>query len=252
LSEGGLILSKKIKYKKDPNHFMRPSIIRKINPQKPEPEIIAEAAAVIRQGGVLAFPTRCLYGLGADAFNPEAVERVVKIKQRSQQNPILVLVDSRKQLKSLVTHIPPAADAIMDAFWPGRLTLVFEARNSLPDQAQTGKIGIRLPGHPVAAAIARQVKGPVTGTSANISGQPGCCRAQDLDPAIAGQLGLILDAGTLIGGQDLDPAIAGQLGLILDAGTLIGGIGSTVVDVTSTPPQILREGAVTAKEVLSC
>jgi L-threonylcarbamoyladenylate synthase len=204
LSEGGLILSKKIKYKKDPNHFMRPSIIRKINPQKPEPEIIAEAAAVIRQGGVLAFPTRCLYGLGADAFNPEAVERVVKIKQRSQQNPILVLVDSRKQLKSLVTHIPPAADAIMDAFWPGRLTLVFEARNSLPDQ-------------------------PVTGTSANISGQPGCCRA-----------------------QDLDPAIAGQLGLILDAGTLIGGIGSTVVDVTSTPPQILREGAVTAKEVLSC
>jgi L-threonylcarbamoyladenylate synthase len=119
----------------------------------------------------------------------------------------------------------------MDAFWPGRLTLVFEARNSLPDQltAQTGKIGIRLPGHPVAAAIARQVKGPVTGTSANISGQPGCCRA-----------------------QDLDPAIAGQLGLILDAGTLIGGIGSTVVDVTSTPPQILREGAVTAKEVLSC
>jgi L-threonylcarbamoyladenylate synthase len=216
LSEGGLILSKKIKYKKDPNHFMRPSIIRKINPQKPEPEIIAEAAAVIRQGGVLAFPTRCLYGLGADAFNPEAVERVVKIKQRSQQNPILV---------------PPAADAIMDAFWPGRLTLVFEARNSLPDQltAQTGKIGIRLPGHPVAAAIARQVKGPVTGTSANISGQPGCCRA-----------------------QDLDPAIAGQLGLILDAGTLIGGIGSTVVDVTSTPPQILREGAVTAKEVLSC
>jgi L-threonylcarbamoyladenylate synthase len=231
LSEGGLILSKKIKYKKDPNHFMRPSIIRKINPQKPEPEIIAEAAAVIRQGGVLAFPTRCLYGLGADAFNPEAVERVVKIKQRSQQNPILVLVDSRKQLKSLVTHIPPAADAIMDAFWPGRLTLVFEARNSLPDQltAQTGKIGIRLPGHPVAAAIARQVKGPVTGTSANISGQPGCCRA-----------------------QDLDPAIAGQLGLILDAGTLIGGIGSTVVDVTSTPPQILREGAVTAKEVLSC
>jgi L-threonylcarbamoyladenylate synthase len=214
LSEGGLILSKKIKYKKDPNHFMRPSIIRKINPQKPEPEIIAEAAAVIRQGGVLAFPTRCLYGLGADAFNPEAVERVVKI-----------------QLKSLVTHIPPAADAIMDAFWPGRLTLVFEARNSLPDQltAQTGKIGIRLPGHPVAAAIARQVKGPVTGTSANISGQPGCCRA-----------------------QDLDPAIAGQLGLILDAGTLIGGIGSTVVDVTSTPPQILREGAVTAKEVLSC
>ncbi len=87
---------------------------------------------------------------------------------------------------------------------------------------------MRLPGHPVAAAIVRRVKGPVTGTSANISGQPGCYRA-----------------------QDLDPTIAGQLGFILDAGTLIGGVGSTVVDVTVTPPRILREGAVTTSEVLS-
>ena len=204
--------------------------IKKINPVTPEPEIIAEAAAVIRQGGVLAFPTRCLYGLGADAFNPEAVERVVKIKQRSEQNPILVLIDSKKRLASLVKHIPPVADAIMDAFWPGRVTIVFEARNSLPAQltAQTGKIGVRLPGHPVAAAIVQQVKGPVTGTSANLSGQPGCYRT-----------------------QDLDPTIAGQLGLILDAGTLVGGIGSSVVDVTVTPPRILREGAVTTREVMN-
>jgi L-threonylcarbamoyladenylate synthase len=88
---------------------MHPSIIRKINATIPEPEIIAEAAAVIRQ-----FPTRCLYGLGADAFNAEAVERAVKIKQRSEQNPILVLIDSKKQLESLVMHIPSAADAIME------------------------------------------------------------------------------------------------------------------------------------------
>lgn len=208
---------------------MHRSIIREINPKAPEPEIIAEAAAVIRQGGVLAFPTRCLYGLGADAFNPEAVERVVKIKQRPEQNPILVLVDSKKRLASLVKHIPPVADAIMEAFWPGRVTIVFEARNSLPDRltAQTGKIGVRLPGHPVAAALVRQVQGPVTGTSANLSGQPGCDRA-----------------------QDLDPTIAGQLSLILDGGTLSGGIGSSVVDVTVTPPQILREGAITAGKIL--
>jgi len=209
---------------------MHPTIIRQINPQKPEPEIIAEAAAVIRQGGVLAFPTRCLYGLGADAFNAEAVERVVKIKQRPEQNPILVLIDSKERLESLVMHIPPAADAIMDAFWPGRVTLVFEARNSLPDQltARTGKIGVRLPGHPVAAALVQQAKRPVTGTSANLSGQPGCDRA-----------------------QDLDPTIADQLGLILDAGTLSGGIGSTVVDVTVNPPQIIREGQVAANDILS-
>ena len=208
---------------------MYPSIIRKINAQRPEPEIIAEAAAVIRQGGVIAFPTRCLYGLGADAFNPEAVERVIKIKQRPEQNPILVLIDSKQQLESLVMHIPPAADVIMEAFWPGRVTLVFEARNSLPDQltAQTGKIGVRLPGHPSAFSLVKQVKGPLTGTSANISGQPGCHRA-----------------------KDLDPTIVRQLDFILDAGNLMGGVGSTVVDVTVEPPRVLREGAVTSREVL--
>ena len=209
---------------------MRQSPIRRINVEKPEPEIIAEAAEIIEQGGVIAFPTRCLYGLGADAFNPEAVERIVQIKQRSEENPILVLIDSRKRLNSLVKHVPRVADAIMDAFWPGRVTLVFEARDSLPDPltARTGKIGVRLPGHPVASALAKHVQRPLTGTSANISGQPGCYQA-----------------------QDLDPAIANQLGLILDAGTLIGGVGSTVVDVTVTPPQILREGAVTTEEVLN-
>ncbi len=204
--------------------------IKKIESVHPELEAIEEAAAVIRQGGVIAFPTRCLYGLGADAFNPDAVEQVVKIKQRPEQNPILVLIDSKKQLESLVMHIPPAADAIMEAFWPGRVTLVFEARNSLPDQltAQTGKIGVRLPGHPAAFALVKHVKGPVTGTSANLSGHPGCYRA-----------------------KDLAPTIARQLDLILDAGTLIGGIGSTVVDVTVEPPRILREGAVTTIDVLS-
>jgi L-threonylcarbamoyladenylate synthase len=208
---------------------MRPSIIRKINAEKPEPEIIAEAAAAVKRGGVIAFPTRCLYGLGADAFNPDAVERLIQIKQRPDDKPILVLIDTRNQLESLVTHIPPAADAIMDAFWPGRVTLVFEARNSLPNQltAQSGKIGVRLPGHPAAFYLVKQVQGPITGTSANISGQPGCHRAKDLDPTMAGQLDFILDAGTLRGGP-----------------------GSTVVDVTVTPPQVLREGQVKAGDIL--
>jgi L-threonylcarbamoyladenylate synthase len=208
---------------------MRPSIIRKINSQKPETEIIKEAAAVIKQGGVIVFPTRCLYGLGADAMNPDAVERIIEIKQRPQDNPILVLIDSDNQLEMLVEKIPSAADAIMEAFWPGRVTLVFDARDTLPDSltAQSGKIGVRLPGHPVAAAMVRQVKGPLTGTSANLSGRPGCYRL-----------------------PDLDPQIAGQVDLVLDAGTLQGGVGSTVVDVTGEPPRILREGQVTASQIL--
>ena len=208
---------------------MRLSHIRKINSQKPEAGIIKEAAGVVERGGVIVFPTRCLYGLGADAMNPDAVERIIEIKQRPKENPILVLVDSKNQLEKLVQKIPPPADAIMAAFWPGKVTLVFEARDTLPGllTAQTGKIGVRLAGHPITAALLQQVKGPVTGTSANLSGSPGCYRL-----------------------PDLDPQIGGQVDLVLDAGTLKGGVGSTVVDVTQEPPRILREGELTASQIL--
>ena len=208
---------------------MHPSIIRKVSPRKPEPEIIKEAAGIIKRGGVIVFPTRCLYGLGADAMNPAAVERIIEIKQRPEDNPILVLIDSKNQLEMLVAKIPPAAGAIMKAFWPGRVTLVFDARDTLPGllTARTGKIGVRLPGHAIAAAMLRQINGPVTGTSANLSGHPACSRL-----------------------ADLDPRIAGRVDLILDAGPLKGGVGSTVVDVTEQPPRILREGQVTAGQIL--
>lgn len=207
---------------------MHPSKIRKLNPESPEPEIIAEAAAVIKKGGVVVFPTRCLYGLAADAMNPDAVECIYEIKQRAENNPILVLIDSPHQLNMLARKIPPQADAIMNAFWPGGVTLIFEARNSLPGRltARTGKIGVRLAGHPVAAALIKQSGCPVTGTSANLSRSPGCYRL-----------------------ADLDAPVAGQVDLILDAGELQGGVGSTVVDVTGQKPQILREGEVTADEV---
>lgn len=203
--------------------------IRKINPTAPEPEIIAEAAAMIRRGGVVVFPTRCLYGLGADALDPDAIEKIFKIKRRPADNPIPVLIHCRRQLDSLAARITPAAAAIMQAFWPGRVTLVFEARAALSDRltAGTGKIGVRLAGHPVAAALVRQVGSPVTATSANLSGRPGCRQV-----------------------QDLDPPVAGQVDLVLDAGRLEGGVGSTIVDVTEDPPRILREGRVTAADVL--
>ena len=183
---------------------------------------------MIQQGGVVVFPTRCLYGLGADAFDASAVKRVSLIKQRPADNPILALIDSRQRLDDLVASIPSTADALMKTFWPGRLTLVFEARKSLPQQltAGSGKIGVRLPGHPVAYALTRQSGTALTGTSANLSGRPGCHRVKDLD----------------------DP-IAGQVDLILDGGTLKGGVGSTVIDITQNPPRILREGQVSAEEI---
>ena len=186
---------------------------------------------MIRQGGVVVFPTRCLYGLGANAFDASAVKRVSLIKQRPADNPILTLIDSKQRLDELAASIPPTADALMKTFWPGQLTLVFEARKSLPQQltAGSGKIGVRLPGHPVAYALAKLSDTAITGTSANVSGHPGCHQVKDLD----------------------DP-IAGQVDLILDGGTLKGGVGSTVIDITQNPPQILREGQVTAEEIQNC
>jgi len=204
--------------------------IHKINPTNPDPDIIQEAAGVIRKGGVIAFPTRCLYGLGADAFNSAAVERIFKIKQRPAENPILILIDDPKRLKRLITSISDAARDISERFWPGRATLVFNAGGKVPDTltAGTGKIGIRLAGHPVAAALARAIQGPITGTSANISGRPGCHQIEDLHPEISEQLDLILDAGSLKGGR-----------------------GSTVVDVTGEIPRVLREGVVSEKDILA-
>ena len=202
----------------------------KISPENPDLDIIQAAAAVIREGGVIAFPTRCLYGLGADAFNPEAVDRIFKIKQRSAAKPILILIDEPNRLKGLVTHISEAAKAISERFWPGRVTLVFDAGAKVPETltAGTGKIGIRLAGHPVAAALARAMQAPITGTSANVSDCPGCHQIDDLQPAVAEQLDLIIDVGPLKGGR-----------------------GSTVVDVTGKIPRVLREGAVSKKDILS-
>ena len=204
--------------------------IHKINPENPDIDLIQESADTIRKGGVIAFPTRCLYGLGADAFNAEAVDRIFKIKQRPAEKPILLLIDDFKRLKNLVNRIPDRAEGLMERFWPGRLTLVFDAGDDVPDYltAGTAKIGIRLAGHPVAAALAGSIKGPITGTSANLSGQPGCHQIEDLPPAITDQLDLILDTGPLEGGR-----------------------GSTVVDVSGRVPRVLREGVISEKEIMS-
>ena len=202
--------------------------LRRIDPLNPHPGAVEEAALVVGKGGVICFPTRSLYGLGADALDPVAVDRVYQIKRRPCQKPILVLVKSRDDVLQLAKSIPPVAERLMDRFWPGRVTLVFEAVDWAPVRVTggTGKIGVRLPGHPLAHALVRALKHPLTGTSANISGSPGCASI-----------------------TDLDPAVADHVDLILDAGALRGGAGSTVVDVTVFPPEILRVGEVPAEAV---
>jgi L-threonylcarbamoyladenylate synthase len=201
-----------------------------VNPRSPEPEAIGRAEAVIRAGGVVCFPTRCLYGLGADALTAEAVERVFEIKQRPADMPLLVLISRSAQLAELAERVPPIAQLLMERFWPGRLTLVLDARQHIPARltAGTGKIGIRLAAHPVARALAEAVAGPITGTSANLSGGSGCRQI-----------------------AELDPRIARQVDLILDGGPLKGGVGSTVVDVTGEAPVVIREGEVSKPEILA-
>lgn len=198
--------------------------------EAPDTVEIERAAGLIRAGGVVLFPTRCLYGLGADALNKEAVDRVFQIKDRPPDNPILVLIGHVDELSRLAKRVPTAARKIMDRFWPGKVTIVFDALDRIPFNltAGKGKIGVRLTGHPSASALVKAVNRPITGTSANVSGRPGCSNIAHLDPEIAGRIDLIIDAGPLKGGS-----------------------GSTVVDVTGDRVRVLREGAVTEKDVLT-
>lgn len=197
-----------------------------MEPDHPEPLI--EAGKIIRNQGIVIFPTQCLYGVGANALDPLAVQKVFDIKQRPKNNPILVLIQDLEDLKRLVKKIPPLACLLMERFWPGSLTLVFKASDSVSTllTANSGKIGIRLPAHPVARSLVRQAQGPITGTSANLSGQPGASRINQLPPSMV---------------QEAD--------LILDAGPLKGGTGSTIVDVTTAPARLLRTGAISQARI---
>lgn len=207
-----------------------PDKIRQVSPNRPAPVAIREAAEIIEKGGIVIIPTRCLYGLAADAFNAAAVQKIFGLKNRPADNPILVLIKTKDELSRLARDIPAYADRIMNRFWPGKVTLIFHARGGLPVEltAGSGKIGVRLPGHPIARAVVQATPNPITGTSANLSGKAGCSRV-----------------------AKLAPEIAEKVDLIIDAGPLKGGAGSTVVDVTESSPKILREGEVSAGDILT-
>jgi L-threonylcarbamoyladenylate synthase len=204
--------------------------IRPIDPQHPNSDLIDAAVRFLEKGGVIAFPTGSLYGLGADALNTGAIDRVFAIKMRPPDKPLLILVPDRAVVSDLAAEVPAAAKRLMDRFWPGRVTIVFKALSDLPANltAGSGKIGIRLPGHPVAKALVAALGRPITGTSANPSGHKGCHRI-----------------------AELDPKLIEQLDLVLDAGQLKEGIGSTVIDITGAGPIVIREGVVSKRAILA-
>jgi L-threonylcarbamoyladenylate synthase len=197
--------------------------IIRLDPRAPDPSGIHMAVHVLRQGGVIAYPTETFYALGADCFLEEALVRIFEIKGRTFQNPVALIGGHPDDLKLIADGIPEGAVKLMSAFWPGPLTLLFPAaeRLSLRLTAGTGKIGIRISSHPIAQALAQVLGRPLTATSANRSGKGECVQAAEVIRQI---------------GDHLD--------LVIDGGMTSGGHGSTIVDTTIDPPEILREGAI--------
>lgn len=203
----------------------------KVDQFHPEAGAIAEAGLILRQGGLVAFPTETVYGLGADATNGRAVARIFEAKGRPPDNPIIVHVASRSQLSSLVLSIPAEAEILMDAFWPGPLTVILPAAREVPGVVTAGltTVAVRMPDHPVALALIKAAGVPVAAPSANLSGKP--------SPTLAEH---VL--------QDLD----GRIEAVLDGGPAGVGVESTVLDLTSSVPVILRPGGITPEELTAC
>jgi len=200
----------------------------KVDPVNPEPEAVQEAARILRRGGLVAFPTETVYGLGANALDGRAVAGIFTAKGRPRDNPLIVHVASMEQVTSLVENIPPAAGALMEAFWPGPLTLVLPVGKALPEEVTAGlaTVAVRMPAHPAALALIGAVGAPVAAPSANISGRPSPTTAEHVLQDLCGRIEAVLDGGP--------------------AGV---GVESTVLDITTSVPLILRPGGITPEEL---
>lgn len=191
-------------------------------------ENLADAVAALKRGEVIVYPTETLYGLGADALNGAAVERVFQLKGRDPNNPIPVLIADHAMLGALVGAIPPLAEKLMARFWPGPLTLVLPAQKEVPRPLlnSAGGIGVRLSSEPIATRLVHALGHPITATSANPSGRT--------------------PARTLQQARDY---FAGTIGVFIDAGQLTAKTGSTVVEITGNAIKIIREGEIGKSEL---
>lgn len=207
-----------------------------LDPVDPDPAGVLAAAEVLAGGGLVAFPTETFYGLGADPWNERALEALYRVKGRPEHMPILLLLADEAQASTVAG--PPRADfaVLAHRFWPGPLTLVVEARPELPARltSGTGTIGVRLPSAAIPRALARSFGRPVTGTSANRTGDPPARLAREV----------ALSLRSAPGGVDL-------LDLLVDGGPAPGGQPSTVVDLTGPAPRLVRAGAVPFEEILT-
>lgn len=205
-----------------------PVEVLKISSSAPESHIIDYAATFIQRGQVIGIPTDTVYGLSADPFNLSAIEQVFHVKGRPDTRALPILVSSIEQAATLARDLPEGFLRLADKFWPGPLTIVVEATHRLPLKVtgNSGRVALRWPNSPIATALIDASGGPVTGTSANLSGYPTCTNAAQIVEQLGERLQLVLDSGETGATQ-----------------------GSTIVRVDDDHWSIIREGAVTEPEI---
>ena len=195
------------------------TIIKKTSVDNIDMDTINQAGEIIRQGGLVAFPTETVYGLGADALNEEAAAKIYAAKGRPSDNPLIAHIADLEMLKPLVEEIPPVAEKLMDAFWPGPMTLIFSKSNLVPRGTTGGldTVAVRYPNHPIAQALIKAAGVRIAAPSANLSGKP--------SPTL---------------GEHVIDDMDGRIDMIIDGGMVGMGLESTIIDVTVNPPMILR------------
>ncbi|MDR0406246.1 MAG: threonylcarbamoyl-AMP synthase, partial [Clostridiales bacterium] len=191
---------------------------------------LARAASILKGGGLVAFPTETVYGLGANALDANAVSGIFKAKGRPCDNPLITHIADKSRLEALVEAVPAAAEKLIDAFWPGPLTIVMKKSRNVPDIVSAGldTVGVRLPEHPVALRFLTACGLPVAAPSANTSGKPSPTAAAHVAEDLAGKIDAIVDGG--------------KCGI---------GLESTVIDVSGEVPALLRPGGVTYEQLTS-
>jgi L-threonylcarbamoyladenylate synthase len=202
--------------------------IIQLSTEHPDPNKIQYAVEVLQAGGLVAFPTETVYGLGADALNAGAVQKVFEAKGRPSDNPLIVHIASLENVRQFAVSVSEKGLQLARRFWPGPLTLVFQRKIGVPDGVTAGleTVALRVPDHPVTLELLRQFKSGIVGPSANISGKPSPTSAEHVH-------------------NDLN----GKIDLIIDAGSTTIGVESTVLDVTVDPPIILRIGGLSREDI---
>jgi L-threonylcarbamoyladenylate synthase len=202
---------------------MKTEVVR-VDPEHPELSLIARAAEVIQRGGLVAFPTETVYGLGANALDAAAVKRIFQAKGRPATNPVIVHAADAASAAKIVAKWPEAAQRLAERFWPGPLTLVLQKSAIVPDVVTAGgpTVAIRVPAHPVARALIQAAGLPIAAPSAN--------RSMRVSPTWA---------------EHVLKGLGGRIDVILDGGPAPGGLESTVLDLTTAPPRLLRPGLIT-------